>query len=240
MLCRTLQASSGRRNKYPEALMKLENLVMYPSPSQRVLRFVGDRLTFSLGQTGGEPLPEGWQAMLRTNLGRGEVLRQEIIHAHTGRLALRDASWRDIPMNLVDGVWRRDVCLAEAGFFRAKAYALDPQGRQHWPEGTDAGVCVHPDSCRTANTIYCAFTRMFGETRSSILRNAPLDHLLASLDKDGFTVIPPSGKLRDLTANCRTSSARSVAASYISCLCRPHLPLTRSLDGLAVLTRCRT
>src|SRR5213594_2370228 len=138
---------------------------MYPAPGQRVLRFVGDRLVFTFGGGDGQPLPEGWRASLRTNLGRGQVLRQEIIQAHTGRFALRDASWRDIPMQPHEGQWRRELSLTEVGYFRAKAYAVDAQGRQHWPDGPDAGVSVHPDAYRTANTIYCAFVRMFADTR---------------------------------------------------------------------------
>ena len=66
---------------------------MQPGPGQHVLRFVGDRVTFTLGGPNAQPLPAGWRAFLRTNVGRGHVLRQEIIHAHTGRLALRNAAW---------------------------------------------------------------------------------------------------------------------------------------------------
>jgi starch synthase (maltosyl-transferring) len=201
----------------------MEKLSMQPAPGQHALKFVGDRITFTLAGPNEQPLPAGWRAFLRTNVGRGRVLRHEIIHAHTGQLALRNAAWHDLPMEVLahghradghagdnlltsiatgarQGVWTRDLTLAEVGYFQAKAYAVDESGRQHWPHGPNAGICVHPDAFRTANTIYCAFPRMFGASRTAAsTESEQLNHLLQTLDKDGFTVIPPSGKLRDLT-----------------------------------------
>src|SRR5688572_19476861 len=177
----------------------MQQLVMTPGPGERLVGFVGDQLSFSLTRSAGGLLPEGWQARLRTNLGRGETVRQEIIHAHTGALKLANASWRDVPMRSIDGTWSLSFSLTEVGFFRAKAYAVDPRGRQHWPDGPDFGVSVHPDGYRTANTIYCAFPRMFGPTRAALSTvNEKLEHILKALDQDGYTVIPPSGKLRNL------------------------------------------
>lgn len=177
----------------------MHKLIMTPPPGQRVLRFVGDRLAFTLKESDGRPLREGWRALLRTNLGRGAQLRHEIIHAHTGRFALGQASWHDIPMQFQEGEWRRDLALTEVGYFKAKAYAVDAQGRQHWPEGHDVGISIHPDAYRTANTIYCAFVRMFGGTKRAVVTQNPArEARWAKLDKAGYTLIPPSGKLRDL------------------------------------------
>src|SRR5947209_1097489 len=140
-----LEARTERRLRICYAWRTMQKLVMHPATGERVLRFVGDRLAFTLSGSGGDSLPSGWRGMLRTNLGRGRVLRHEIIHAHTGKFALADASWRDIPMDAVAGECRRELALCEVGFFRAKAYAIDPQGRQHWPEGPDVGISIHPD-----------------------------------------------------------------------------------------------
>jgi glycogen debranching enzyme len=93
--------------------------------------------------------------------------------------------------------WVLELPLAEVGYFKAKAYLVDPQGWQHWPEGPDVGIAVHPDRHRTANVIYCAFTRMFEQTRPGWKR-APSGSSLEALDKAGYTVIPASGTLRDL------------------------------------------
>ncbi len=175
----------------------MQPLVMTPGPGERLVRFVGDQISFSLNMGGS--LPAGWQARLRTNLSRGDTLRREIIHAHTGQVKLANASWRDVPMTPRDGGWSLSFSLTETGFFKAKAYAIDPHGRQHWTHGTDFGVSVHPDAYRTANTIYCAFPRMFGPSRTATTTvNPKHEAILKSLDTDGYTVIPPSGKLRDV------------------------------------------
>ena len=90
--------------------------------------------------------------------------------------------------------------LAEVGWFKAKAYLLDEKNWQHWPDGADVGISVHPNFARTANTIYCAFPRLFGATRNlASARDEKLEAQIQPLDGKDFTVIPPSGKLRDLT-----------------------------------------
>src|SRR6266850_625102 len=102
----------------------MEKFAMTPETGERAVRFVGDRLAFSLRQAGGKALPEGWRALLRTNLGRGEVLRREIIQAYPDRFRLPNSSWRDIPMERRANAWHRELALTEAGYFRAKAYAV--------------------------------------------------------------------------------------------------------------------
>ena len=175
----------------------MQPLIMTPAPGERLVRFVGDQISFTLGR--GTTLPTGWQARLRTNLGRAGTLRREIIHAHSGGVKLADASWRDVPMRPQEGGWSVSFSLTEPGFFKAKAYAIDAHGRQHWPDGPDFGVSVHPNDYRTFNTIYCAFPRMFGPSRTAFNTiDAKHEAILKSLDGQGYTVIPPSGKLRDL------------------------------------------
>jgi len=173
---------------------------MTPAPGSRLTRFVGDRLRFVLrGKT--EPGPAtGWRALLRTNLGRGDVLRREIIHASAQGMPQAGAAWRDLPMIDRGESWELELSLTETGYFKAKAYWLDPRGWQHWPEGPDLGISSHPNRYRTGNTIYCAFTRLFGATRAARATADPRrDKSLAALEATGCTAIPPSGKLRDLT-----------------------------------------
>jgi len=167
--------------------------VMEPATGERLLRFVGDRVRFSVRGAGAAA------ALLRTNLGRAAARRREIIAAHAGGAVPAGASWRDVPMQKTGDGWEIELPLAEVGFFKAKAYLLDEKNWQHWPEGPDVGISVHPNACRTANTIYCAFTRLFGATKNrSSTRDEKLEAQIKSLDKKNFTVIPPSGKLRDL------------------------------------------
>jgi predicted glycogen debranching enzyme len=174
--------------------LKLE---MVPPTGERLLRFVGDRIRFMLRSAA--PLPDGWRGLLRTNLGRGSVLRREIITSRGGERPMSGESWRDIPMRREGDEWFVELAFTEVGWFKAKAYAVDERGWQIWPDGPDIGLSVHPDSYRTANTIYCAFTRLFGETKTAVTTaDRKLEAQLKQLDKQGYTIIPASGKLRDL------------------------------------------
>lgn len=164
-----------------------------------MVRFVGDRVRFELRDPEGTTRPPDWRAFLRTNIGRAEVLREEIITAvEEGRPPSLD-SWRDIPLHWHQGAWQLELPLAEVGWFEAKTYALDAKGWQHWPEGPNVGITVQPNGCRTANLIYCAFTRMFGPTkRAKTTTPDPLEERMRELDERGYTVIPASGTFRDL------------------------------------------
>jgi starch synthase (maltosyl-transferring) len=179
----------------------MENVVpmMSPAPGERLLRFVGDRVRFTLKDAGAGRRRAGWCARLRTNLGRAEVLRSEIIQAHAKGVPLAGASWCDLPMREDGDGWSLELPLAEVGFFNSKAYLIDEKGWQHWPEGADVGISVHPNDYRTANTIYCAFPRLFGPTRNAVsTQNPKLETQIQQIEQFGFAIIPPSGKLRDL------------------------------------------
>ncbi len=172
-----------------------------PKPGDRLLRFVGDRICFTLhAEANCQPI-HGWRAFLRTTLGRAHGVQEEIIEAvRQGRPSFPTA-WADVPLEWDGKGWKVQVPLVEVGYFRAKCYLLDPQGWQHWPEGEDAGIAVHPAAYRTGNTIYCAFTRMFGSTKGlAVTANPGQEAALKKLDEAGYTVIPPSGKFRDLVA----------------------------------------
>jgi starch synthase (maltosyl-transferring) len=181
-------------------LMQTISPVMHPVPGDRLQRFVGDQLLFTLRNRDDAPLPEGCRARLRTNLGRAELLRREILQAHARGLPIAGGGWRDLPMEREAEGWRLQVPLAEVGYFQAKAYLLDSRSWQHWPEGPNVSIAVHPNSYRTGNILYCAFTRMFSQTRRSGPGESAPTQAIAALDAAGYTVIPPSGKFRDLVA----------------------------------------
>jgi len=173
---------------------------MNPAPGSTLVRHAGDRLRFALAAIEGHP-----RAFLRTNLGRASILREEILQALPApssatrpQFAPPGLAWRDIPMAAGKSGWELDLTLSEPGFFQAKAYSVDRQGRQVWPAGPDASISVHPSEYRAGNIIYCAFTRLFGETKSAEQNALDADPLIARLDKQHYAVIPPSGKFRDL------------------------------------------
>jgi hypothetical protein len=109
---------------------------------------------------------KNWSARLRTNFGRAAALPPGN-HLRARRPGgRRRRSWRDVPMQKTADGWQIELPLAEVGYFKAKAYLLDEKNWQHWPDGSDVGISVHPNFARTANTIYCAFTRLFGATKN--------------------------------------------------------------------------
>ena len=173
--------------------------IMSPVTGERVVRFVGDKIQFSIQAGKAMGTSPKWTARLRTNLGRATARRQEIIYAHAGQSVVANSSWRDVPMQPTADGWAIELPLAEVGYFKAKAYLLDEKNWQHWPEGSDVGISVHPNFTRTANTIYCAFTRLFGATKSlAATADEKLEARIKSLEALGYATLPPSGKFRDL------------------------------------------
>jgi len=161
--------------------------------------YVGDWVRLELLPSKSGSRPKGWEARLRTNLGRDGLLRQEILNAGFEDAPVAGASWRDIPMKCEEDRWVLVLPLVEPGWFQFKAYALDPEGFQHWPDGDNAGISVHPDELRIGNTIYCAFPRMFGGSRfQRSTEDEGREAWMKELDAQGYTVIPPSGTLRDV------------------------------------------
>lgn len=175
------------------------DLTFTSSAGERVLRFVGDWLVIRLTDRRG--VSGAWTPFLRTTVGRARVERERIIRAARNTERGHDEAWVDLPMAREnESSWCITVPLAEVGFFRAKPFLVDGQGRQYWPAGEDLGISVHPNDYRTANTLYCAFTRLFGPSRfADQARSEAWEKRLGELDELGFTAIPPSGKLRDLT-----------------------------------------
>jgi len=207
---------------------------MTPAPGDRLKRFVGDRIVFTLQDRGGQAAKPGWRAVLRTNLGRAALLRQEILQARTRGLPLAGASWRDIAMKEQDGGWALELPLAEVGFFRAKAYLVDARGWQSWPPGPDVGIAVHPNGYRTANTLYCAFPRMFGPTRTALSTLDPkLEAALPTWIKPLTRWCRPRASCATLSRSSRTLWACSAAGYCICCRSIPRPRHTRALAGSA-------
>ena len=172
-------------------------LAMAPSPGERRVAFVGDRLTFRL-RTKGEETGK-CAARLRTTIGAGEVWNEEVARAFEASAPIGRAAWQDLPMERTADGFRLSLVLAEPGFYWAKAYLMDEEGFQHWPAGGNFGVSVHPSDYRTANLVYCAWPRLFGKSKESArFVDEKEEERLREWDRRGYAVIPPSGTLRDL------------------------------------------
>ncbi len=161
----------------------------------------GDVLEFTLRLK--RPAPG--RAFLRTNIGHAATARLAILREvieHQPRLA---EDWFDIPMRPAEppqdgGSFRLALPLVEPGHFEAKAYFL-PAGKTQprWPEGPNTTVNVHPAPYAAGNGLYNAFVRQFGGRKEAAAEAGP-DRVkaVAALDRDAYTVIPPSGTFRDL------------------------------------------
>ena len=169
-----------------------------PAPGSRHLRFVGDTMRFelSLDQSAGP-----FKARLRTTLGQAKEVLKSIIMPVEFASTPTDEGWRDLEMTSSGSAWHIDLPLNETGFFKAIAWVEDSSGFQHWVKGDNITISVHPTHTRFGNTIYCAFPRLFGSTKTTNQpATSPLDEPLAKLEDGGWTIIPPSGTLRHLKA----------------------------------------
>src|ERR1700744_4598700 len=99
--------------------------IMSPAPGERLLRFVGDRIRFTIRDETNSAPKNGSRGFLRTNLGRAAMRRREIIASQAVGAAFAGESWRDLPMQKNGDVWEIEFPLAEVGYFKAKPYLLD-------------------------------------------------------------------------------------------------------------------
>ncbi len=171
-------------------------LLQQPAPGTRWVRYRGDTLRIRLELD----RPAAGRACLRTNLGRAAVRRAEQRARVEAESPPRDADWHDRPMR-PDGpqAWVVDVPLDEVGRFEAKTCFL-PEGRHEpqWPPGPNITIKVEPAHTRCANGVYTAFVRQFGPNRGTGAEDGHRRRLAAELDEAGYTVIPRSGRFREL------------------------------------------
>ncbi len=167
-----------------------------PLPGTKLLLHRGDTLTFQLQV---EDMPPG-EAFLRTNLGRADIRRTEQVRHTDLELPILDRAWHDIPMRKVsEHMYEIRLPLFEVGVFEAKCwYRHSGVSRPVWAVGTgNVAVKVEPAENYCANTIYTVFPRQFNP--SMTVNESSENELLAQqLDKQGYTVIPPSGTFRDV------------------------------------------
>ena len=152
-----------------------------PDPSEFLLKWKGDVLTVTLVLD----TPRKGRAAFRTNLGRAQVRRHEIIaETERGEVPLARA-WTDLPMTETEpGVFRLDYPLNEVGVFSGKA-CFFPEGWTvpEWPEGPNLHIKVEPADLRRNCSIYTVFPRQFGSFRE-VARRLPL-----IMDRMGFKII---------------------------------------------------
>lgn len=174
------------------------NLYQQPATGQHLIRYRGDTITFSLKNE----TDNTGQAWLRSNVGHANIRYNDIIaHAEEGKPPLSN-DWHDYPMEeTAPGEFTLTLPLLEVGRFEAKAFFI-PKGETApvWPEGANTVLKVEPASTCSYNTMYTAFVRQFGAPKSLPHGAIPPEYsdCIEQMDQKNFTVIPPSGKFRDL------------------------------------------
>ena len=172
-------------------------LIQEPAPGRAIVMFCGDCINFTLKV----PANIKGNAWIRTNLGRAAVLRKEIIEKiDLGRIKVH-GEWHDIRMTrLTDTLFSIRLPLHETGHFQAKCFFLTKNDTiPLWPVNGNTIINVESPGLCCANIIYNAFVRQFGNSKYfSEIKSRHETKYLEDLDKKGFTVIPCSGKFRDL------------------------------------------
>ncbi|VGO15002.1 Alpha-1,4-glucan:maltose-1-phosphate maltosyltransferase 2 [Pontiella desulfatans] len=175
----------------------MSNLIQIPAPGEHAIRFRGDMITFTLENHTGKK----GQAWLRSNIGHAHVRHTEIIiHAEQGLPPL-SRDWHDFPMQQAKGKngFSLTLPLLGVGRFEAKAYFIEEGSEEIlWPEGGNSVLKVEPAETCAGNTMYTAFVRQFGEAKYKGAIDSRDEHAIQQLDQAGYTVIPKSGKFRDV------------------------------------------
>ncbi len=176
----------------------LEPLQQTPGAGEHRIQYCGDLLHFSLSVPGA---PKG-KAWLRTNLGNATVRRRELLARTERNEPILERDWHDLQMvEREPGVWIVAVPLTEVGRFEGKCFFLpDDESDTLWPVGGNTVVKVEPARLVAGNTLYSAFVRQFrnGKEADAEVSVENQADVLDGLDKQGYTVIPPSGTFRSL------------------------------------------
>ncbi len=176
----------------------LEPLQQTPGAGEHRIQYCGDLLHFSLSVPGA---PKG-KAWLRTNLGNATVRRRELLARTERNEPILERDWHDLQMvEREPGVWIVAVPLTEVGRFEGKCFFLpDDESDTLWPVGGNTVVKVEPARLVAGNTLYSAFVRQFrnGKEADAEVSVENQADVLDGLDKQGYTVIPPSGTFRRL------------------------------------------
>ncbi len=168
-----------------------------PLPGTAYLMFRGDTVTFTLSLDS----EEKGRAWLRTNLGHARISRRETISEIRESTPVLGRAWFDIPMQRKGShLFSITLPLCEIGHFEAKCFFLKQDvAIPFWPEGPNVTINVSSPNAVCANTIYNTFVRQFGPNKRHQKTLSPAESACVdALDHAGWSVIPPSGKFRDL------------------------------------------
>ena len=162
----------------------------------RKIFFAGECVTFELS---GIPGISG-KGVLRTNIGNAAITRKEICESAFDGKPAPGLDWHDFEMDFNgNGCFSLTLPLLEVGVFEAKCCFIPDDGAPIiWAQGANFEIKVESSAASAGNTIYCAFVRQFGKATLYAEHSSALPDEIARLDRENYTVIPPSGTFRDV------------------------------------------
>ena len=171
-----------------------DSLLQSPAPGTQRVVMAGTRVAFRLSV---DREAHG-TAYLRTSAGKLAARRNEIVQTVETGDGEPEIVWYDVPMPAVEpGVYELTLCIEEIGRYEARTF-FEPegQGALWWPAQL-GNVCikVSPAWTQRGLGIYAAMARLF---RPAEALSIPAPETLLKLESAGYTVLPPSGTLRDL------------------------------------------
>ena len=171
-----------------------------PAPGTHLLLHCGDILEFHLESS---RAIQG-KVFLRTNLGNAYYHRKEIIERVEDEITPGFQDWNNLPMQKLDDFnYSIKLMLTEEGHFEGKCFIHNLEEMQEpvWVDGDNVHINVEPAAYCCSNGVYCAFVRQFGMNKNKPFSELPPGITkgdLDELDKNRYSVIPPSGTFRDL------------------------------------------
>ena len=152
------------------------------------------------------------KAVFRSNLQGVKQRRSELIRHHEGGRDFQNLDWSDIEIPGSGSRRSLTLPLTDIGIFEGKCCFIPADGSPIiWCHGENCRFKVISASAISGTTIYAAFVRQFGRNMYKSRSDAEPGEA-AFLNKQNYTVIPPSGTFRQLkkqldhiftTLNCR-------------------------------------
>ena len=169
-------------------------LNQYPKLGSNLVKFCGEYIEFVVDTS-----EYNCDVFLRTNLNQSKKRNSEIVQKIENNILPLSNDWSDIPMQQIEPLkFIINIPLMEIGNFEAKAYIKLKDGNIYWSEGLNTRIKVEPIITYAGNTIYTAFVRLFGEAKFNGVIQSDDEKYIKKLDQKGYSVLPPSGKFRDL------------------------------------------
>ncbi len=184
-------------------MTKFPTLTQNPMPGEAMVMFCGDLCEFSLQLS----CEIQGNAFIRTNFGGALKSRKELIKKVEKDEIKLNGAWYDILMEKKsETLFTVILPLNEVGHFQAKCFFIPfDSDIPIWPIGENTIINVESAGTCCSNIIYNAFVRQFGQSKNKIFdskNNSDYlekdELLITKLDKKNYTVIPESGKFRDI------------------------------------------